>query len=317
MDFYLSQIKDDRLLTAQEECLLAEAIARGDKNARNRMIQTNLRLVVKIARDYRGRGLTLEDLVGEGNLGLIRAVEDYDPKFGTRFSTYASHWINQAILHALTNTTSTIRIPAHMVGLLTKWKRMERALSKEQGQAPTDEQIASALGISDAQRSLVNHARRANQLRLESASAEDTGWSADATPDIRESLDSDIDKNDERRFILKRLDRLEDRERVIVTLRYGLEGEDPLTLKQVGSQLGVTREWVRKIEIRALEKLKEENFSNEKAKVSERSSGVKRAKRTRVAKRRSSHQSEWSDAKPVKTSNRVRRSHEVCATVGA
>ncbi len=119
------------MLTAAEECPLAEAIARGDKDARSRMIQANLRLVVKIARDYVGRGMILEDLIGEGNLGLIRAAEEFQPRFGTRFSTYAAYWIKQSIRHALINTTSTIRLPAHMVGLLTKWRRSERvALSR-------------------------------------------------------------------------------------------------------------------------------------------------------------------------------------------
>src|SRR6185312_16527114 len=110
---------------------LAEAIARGDRDARTRMIRANLRLVVKIARDYVGRGLVLDDLIGEGNLGLIRAAEEYNPSFGTRFSTYASYWIKQAIRHALTNTTATIRLPAHMVGLLSKWRKAERALTRE------------------------------------------------------------------------------------------------------------------------------------------------------------------------------------------
>src|SRR5262245_47819249 len=124
LQLYLREIKDDPLLTAAEECALAEAIARGDHEAKARMVQANLRLVVKIARDYVGRGLVLDDLIGEGNLGLIRAAEDFDPRFGTRFSTYASYWIKQAIRHALINTTATIRLPAHMVGLLTKWRRV-------------------------------------------------------------------------------------------------------------------------------------------------------------------------------------------------
>src|SRR5262245_62413090 len=128
LNLYLREIKDDPLLSAAEERALAEAIARGDREARSRMIQANLRLVVKIARDYLGRGMVLDDLIGEGNVGLIRAAEDYDPRFGTRFSTYASYWIKQSIRHALINTTATIRLPAHMVNLLTKWRRSERAL---------------------------------------------------------------------------------------------------------------------------------------------------------------------------------------------
>src|SRR5213592_2924713 len=119
------------------------------------MIRANLRLVVKIARDYVGRGIVLDDLIGEGNLGLIRAAEEFDPRFVTRFSTYASYWIKQAIRHALINTTATIRLPAHMVGLLTKWRRAERALRRELGRDPIDDEIAARLGLSAMQRMLV------------------------------------------------------------------------------------------------------------------------------------------------------------------
>ena len=123
------QIPVGHRLSHKEECRLAELIAKGNLDARNEMVQANLPLVVRIARDFAGRGLPLDDLIGEGNLGLIRAAEDFQPRFGTRFSTYASYWIKQSIRHALINTTSTIRLPAHMVGWLTKWRRAERALS--------------------------------------------------------------------------------------------------------------------------------------------------------------------------------------------
>src|SRR5271170_616238 len=142
LQVYLKEIRDESLLTAAEECTLAEAIARGDVDARTRMIQANLRLVVKIALDYVGRGMILEDLIGEGNLGLIRAAEEFQPRFGTRFSTYAAYWIKQSIRHALINTTSTIRLPAHMVGLLTKWRRGERALYRQLGRTPTFNEVA-------------------------------------------------------------------------------------------------------------------------------------------------------------------------------
>ncbi len=253
MDIYLSQIRDDSLLSAAEERELAGAIRAGDRDARSRMIRANLRLVVKIARDYAGRGMSLDDLIGEGNLGLIRAAEDYDPRFGTRFSTYASYWIKQAIRHALTNTTATIRLPAHMVTILSKWRKAERALTRELGQAPTFDQVAVTLGLSDAQRVLVDRARRASQLRLEGG--DDEGWSPDEAGDHREGPDAAIEAADERRHLLRRLDRLDDRERTIVSLRFGLEGDTPMTLKEVGKRLGVTREWVRKIEVRAVKKL--------------------------------------------------------------
>jgi RNA polymerase primary sigma factor len=253
MDLYLRQIRDDSLLSAAEECLLARAIKAGDREARARMIRANLRLVVKIARDYAGRGMLLDDLIGEGNLGLIRATEDFDPRFGTRFSTYASYWIKQSIRHALTNTTATIRLPAHMVTLLSKWRKAERALTRELGQPPSFDQVAVTLGLSDAQRVLVEQARRASQLRLEAGDGE--SWSPDETGDNQDGPDAALEADDERRQLLGRLDRLDDRERTIVTLRFGLGGGEPMTLKEVGRQLGVTREWVRKIEVRAVKKL--------------------------------------------------------------
>jgi len=253
MDLYLNQIRDDDLLSPAEECELARAIAGGDHDAKSRMIRANLRLVVRVARDYVGRGLSIEDLIGEGNLGLIRATEEFDPAFGTRFSTYASYWIKQAIRHALTNTTATIRLPAHMVTLLSKWRKAERTLSRELGQAPTFDQVAVLLGLTDAQRVLVSRARRASLLRPEGG--DDHGWSADSPSDDGNSPDSAMELDDDRRQLRDRLDRLDDRERLVLALRFGLDGDEPLTLKEVGRRLGITREWVRKIEVRAVRKL--------------------------------------------------------------
>lgn len=255
---YLREIKDESLLSAAEECALADAIARGDRDARTRMIRANLRLVVKIAREYVGRGMVFEDLVGEGNLGLIRAAEEFEPRFGTRFSTYASYWIKQSIRHALINTTSTIRLPAHMVGLLTKWRRAERALCRDQGCSPTFGDVATLLGLTEAQKSLVASACRARQVKLESTMAPEPGqWSPVEEWDQYESAEARLEADDERLTLRRRMERLDPRERTILNLRYGLEGEAPLTLKEIGRRLGVTREWVRKIELRAMRKLEE------------------------------------------------------------
>ena len=251
---YLREIRDDALLSAAEECSLARAIAGGDLEAKSRMIRANLRLVVKIARDYAHRGMSLDDLIGEGNLGLIRATEEFDPGFGTRFSTYASYWIKQAIRHALTNTSATIRLPAHMVLLLSKWRKAERAFYREFGHSPTSDQVAVTLGLSEPQRVLVERARKASQLRIEGGDDEN-GWSPDEAGDGREGPDAAMEADDDRRELLGRLDRLDDRERTIISLRFGLEGDAPMTLKEVGQRLGVTREWVRKIEVRAVKKL--------------------------------------------------------------
>ena len=146
-----------------------------DREARNRLVQANLGLVVTIARQFLGRGLQLDDLIGEGNLGLIRAAEEFNPSYGTRFSTYASIWIKEAIRRALINTTTTIRLPAHMVGLLTKWRRAERALLREAGRMPTFEEIASVLDLSEVQKSRVAQALQAAQLMFEGDCSDESG----------------------------------------------------------------------------------------------------------------------------------------------
>ena len=263
LQIYLKEIRDESLLTATEECALAEAIARGDKDARSRMIQANLRLVIRIARDYIGRGMVLEDLVGEGNLGLIRAAEEFQPRYGTRFSTYAAYWIKQSIRHALINTTSTIRLPAHMVGLLTKWRRAERALSREFGRSPNFNEVAARLELTETQKYLLSKALQARQLKLESSIGFATDWRTMlGSNDRDETPHALLEKGDEWDILRSRLDCLDDRERTILVLRYGLEGETPLTLKEIGRRLGVTREWVRKIEVRAVRKLDTRNEIN-------------------------------------------------------
>jgi RNA polymerase primary sigma factor len=259
LQVYLKEIREESLLSAAEECELADAIARGDNDARTRMIQANLRLVVKIARDYLGRGMVLDDLIGEGNLGLIRATAEFQPRFGTRFSTYASYWIKQSIRHSLINTSTTIRLPAHMIGLLTKWRRAERALCRQLGRGASFNEVADELGLTENQRMMVAKAHQARQLKLENnitAPADRAlSWGSIGhyTP-----TDAMLEANDERRILLERLGSLDPRERTILILRYGLEGETAQTLKEIGRRLGVTREWVRKIELRAVRKLKNE-----------------------------------------------------------
>ena len=256
LQLYFRAIKDEALLTAAEERELAGAIARGDSAARSRMIQANLRLVVKIARDFVGRGIPLDDLIGEGNLGLIRAAEEFDPRFGTRFSTYASYWIKESIRRALINTTETIRLPAHTVGLLTRWRRAERTLGREAGRAPSFEEVASSLGLSPTQKALVAQALLARQVKRESSMATDAGrWSPDEALDRHEAPGSLLEAVDECAHLLRRMNRLDARERTILAWHYGLGGERPLTFKEIGRRLGLTKEWVRKIELRAVRKL--------------------------------------------------------------
>jgi len=258
---YLREAKEEALLTAAEECALAEAIAQGDSAARTRMIQANLRLVVKIASEYSGRGVNLDDLIGEGNIGLLRAVEQFQPRFGTRFSTYACYWIKQSILRALLNTTSMIRLPAHMAGLMKKWRRAERSLARERGFAPSFNEVASFLGLSKTQSTLVFKAHKARHLTLESCVVAEAGrWSPVDTADPYPAPDTVLEQEDERRSMLERMAKLDGRERTILMLRYGLAEDEPLTLKEVGRRLGITREWVRKIETRAIQKLNGEEM---------------------------------------------------------
>ena len=222
------------------------------------MVQANLPLVAKIAHDFLGRGLQLEDLIGEGNLGLIRAAEDFEPKFGTRFSTYASYWIKQSIRQALINTTSTIRLPSHMVGLLTRWRRTERALACAAGGTPDFQEVASVLGLSAVQKELVSKARQAQSCGQNTSEVIKVDRTAPAADKGVQSDDPAFVDGEEWLILSQRLERLDDRERTILNLRYGLDGTEPLTLKEIGRRLGITREWVRKIEIRALRKLRDE-----------------------------------------------------------
>jgi RNA polymerase primary sigma factor len=244
-------------LSRDEEIELAERIARGDHQARNRMIQAHLALVGTIARGFRHRGLSLEDLIGEGNLGLIRAAEEFDPRFGTRFSTYAAYWIKEAIRHALINTTATIRVPARMAGVLARWRRAERTLGRQLGRTPSFDEIASSLGLSAIQKGLVARALDAGRLRLEGSSVDRVGapFFADVA-DRHGRADDLVEAEDERAVARRLIDRLDARERTIVALRYGLEGEI-LKRVEIGRRLGVTREWVRQLEARALRKLGE------------------------------------------------------------
>ncbi len=215
----------------------------------------NLGLVALIARRFLGRGMDLDDLVGEGNLGLIRAAEEFDPRFGTRFSTYAVCWIRQAIRHALMNTASTIRLPERMVSLLMKWRRAEWVLRRELGRPPNFDDIASHLGLGEAKRSLVARALEAGRLRPGSLPDDQTGGGlAGGVADRHGPADNGVEVQDERAAAWRLMRRLTDRERTVVTLRFGLEGE-PLTLEEIGRRLGVTRERIRQLESHALRKL--------------------------------------------------------------
>src|ERR671926_903515 len=178
LETYLREINETPLLNAEEEKDLARRVGEGDSEARDHMVRANLRLVVNIARSYTGKGLSLQDLIAEGNLGLLRAVEGFDPGMNTRFSTYASYWIKQSIKRALVNTAKTIRIPAYMVELLAKWRRATAKLQDELGRAPTQEEIARSLNLPKKKLSIIKKAIRVYNSAPQSDQAE-AGWSLD------------------------------------------------------------------------------------------------------------------------------------------
>lgn len=256
LETYLREINETRLLTAQEERDLAVEIGNGNLASRDRMVRANLRLVVNIARGYAGKGLGLQDLIEEGNLGLLRAVEGFDPAVGTRFSTYASYWIKQSIKRALINTGKTIRIPAYMVELLSKWRRASARLTEELDRTPTPEEIARVLGLPKKKLPIIKKAIKIYNATPQTDQTE-AGWTlGDMVMDEAQlSPDERMVESDSLRHVMKMLGRMDEREATILRLRFGIGGVEPKTLKEIGEQLGLTRERVRQIETEALAKM--------------------------------------------------------------
>ena len=256
LETYLREINETALLSGKEEKELATRIGQGDTRARDQMVRANLRLVVNIARGYSGKGLGLQDLIEEGNLGLLRAVEGFDPAMGTRFSTYASYWIKQSIKRALINTGKTIRIPAYMVELLSKWRRATARLTEELGRTPTPEEIARVLGLAKKKLPIIKKAIRIYNSTPQTDQTE-AGWSlGEMIQDERlKSPEDELIDSDNLVHVMEMLDTMDHREATVLRMRFGLADNEPRTLKEIGESLGLTRERVRQIETEALAKL--------------------------------------------------------------
>ena len=256
LETYLREINETALLSAQDEQELAHLIALGDVRARDRMVRANLRLVVNIARGYTGKGLSLQDLIEEGNLGLLRAVEGFDPGVGTRFSTYASYWIKQSIKRALINCAKTIRIPAYMVELLSKWRRASARLTEELGRTPTPEEIGRVLGLQKKKLPIIKKAIRIYNSTPQTDQSE-TGWSlGEIVMDERlKTPEDELVEHDVLKSVMSMLHVMDEREATVLRMRFGLGEHEPHTLKEIGEKLGLTRERVRQIETEALGKL--------------------------------------------------------------
>ncbi|CUA82935.1 RNA polymerase sigma factor RpoS [Pseudidiomarina woesei] len=256
---YLSEIGYSPLLTAEEEVHFSRLALKGDAKARARMIESNLRLVVKIARRYTNRGLALLDLVEEGNLGLIRAVEKFDPERGFRFSTYATWWIRQTIERAIMNQTRTIRLPIHVVKELNSYLRAARELAHTLDHEPTAEDIAEKLDVSvaDVTRMLRLNERVTSVDTPMGGSDNDKALVDMLTDDNDYGPEGEMQENDVREHIMTWLENLNEKQREVLARRFGLLGYEPATLEDVGREIGLTRERVRQIQVEALRRLRD------------------------------------------------------------
>jgi RNA polymerase primary sigma factor len=261
VEAYLQEIGRVPLLTGQQERALARALQAGDSEARSALVAANLRLVVSIARQFSHRGLTLTDLVGEGNVGLIRAADKFDPDAGCRFSTYATWWIMQSMRLALRTQVRVVRIPNHMLDRMSLRLRTENRLIEALGRRPTDSELLLAMGVAGpaAKRlleSVETAGRRVASLST-APSSEDSGSLAEliADPSLKAPGEA-LDAHEELRRLLSLVGLLDERRRLVLTLRFGMNGVPPCTLDEVGRRMHLTRERVRQLEQQALEWLR-------------------------------------------------------------
>lgn len=256
LDTYFKEINQIALLTADEEKVLGRRVQAGDADAREQMIKANLRLVVSIAKNYVNRGLALLDLIEEGNIGLLKAVERFDPAAGCRFSTYATWWIKQSIKRALIDTVKTVRIPSYMVETITKWKSAASDLTVKLGRQPTFDEVAEQLSLPTENMAIIRQALQASASQSHTISLENMWSLSDVLEDkqVKQPVEILFDEL-EAELIESLLGLLDEREATIVRLRYGLDDGDPLTLQEIGQRVHLSRERVRQIEGETLKKL--------------------------------------------------------------
>lgn len=257
IDLYLNEISSIPLLSPEEEKKLARAVSAGDLEARRDMVCANLRLSVSIAKKYVGRGLPLQDLIEEGNLGLIRAVDKFDHTRGTKFSTYASWWIRQAITRAIADQGRTIRLPVHITDLISKWLRVSRQLAHELGRRPTEAEIADSMGVSeDKVKQIVELAQHPTSLETP-VNDPNQGQLSDLLADLSVSSPfEELDESLQKEEVMRLLGHLRKNERETLILRFGLQDGIPRTLEEIGARKNLTRERIRQIEAEAITKLR-------------------------------------------------------------
>ena len=286
LNIYLRQISTIPLISVKEEIELAKKIKTGDEKAREIMITANLRLVVKIAQQYSNIGLSLLDLINEGNIGLMKAVERFDPTKGGKLSTYAAWWIKQSIKRALANQSKTIRLPVHMVDRVTQMRRTASGLSEKLGREPTDEELAAEMNLPVSR---ISHLKSVSKK----PASLDTPIGEDDSSTLGELVPDEKAKNPFEKLQIKSLigdvnqvlSQLEPREADIIRLRFGLEGRDPLTLEEVGAKIGVTRERIRQLQEQALRQLRKNMATYQKQRTAEEIEEEKKIKeRGRILK---------------------------------